>query len=58
MPIQDRMKLHKLKIKAYSDPERRSAIQPDGTFEALFNPASLSQKYEIQYGNQQGIGAF
>ena len=57
MPIQDRMKLNKLTITAYSDKERNIPLQPNGTFEALFNPASLSQKYEIEYAKQQAVGS-
>jgi LysM repeat protein len=49
------MKLKKLTIKAY-DKKARSGI-PIGTFEAMYNPASFSQKYEIQYGKNQGFNS-
>jgi hypothetical protein len=46
-------KLEKLKIHAYRSlfRRRRDLI---GTFEAMFNPASLKQKYAIVYGRGQG----
>jgi len=56
MPLLDRMKLKKLKITAYSD-GRRSVADEKGTFEAMFNPTSFSQKYEILYSKNQGINS-
>lgn len=56
MPLLDRIKLKKLTIKAY---KKRARSDGDliGTFEAMFNPASFSQKYEIQYGKNQGLNS-
>jgi LysM repeat protein len=48
-------KLEKLKIEAYST-SRRSLGDRRGTFEAMFNPASFSQKYEIAYAKDAGLG--
>ncbi|WP_437949013.1 hypothetical protein WME98_51765 [Sorangium sp. So ce296] len=48
-------KLEKLKIKAFKDVGRR---QPIGApFEAMFNPASFSQRYAIAWGAKQGVGS-
>jgi nucleoid-associated protein YgaU len=49
------MKLKKLTIKAY-EKEARSGT-PIGAFEAMFNPESFSQKYEIRYSSKQGINS-
>ncbi len=49
-------KLEKLKIKAYKARTRSTADQV-GTFEAMFNPESFKQKYEILYGKHQGFNA-
>ncbi len=46
-------KLKKLTVKAYSS-SRRSGM-PLGTFEAMYNPESFSQTYEISYGKNQGF---
>ncbi|KAA3613654.1 MAG: hypothetical protein DWQ05_15340 [Calditrichaeota bacterium] len=46
-------KLAKLKIKAYSDDGR---AVPVGEFEAMFNPTTLSKKYEIKYGTAKSLG--
>jgi len=48
-------KLKKLTIKAYSSNDRSDP--PLGTFEAMYNPASFSQKYEISYGKNQGFNS-
>ena len=48
----NRNKLEKLKIAAYADIERSHHV---GDFEAMFNPASFSQKYQAVYSNKQGI---
>jgi hypothetical protein len=50
------VKLEKLKIKAYRSRER-SEGDLVGTFEAMFNPETFSQKYEIQYGRGQGLNS-
>lgn len=47
-----RNKLEKLKIAAYTDIERTHHV---GDFEAMFNPANFSQKYQAVYSNKQGI---
>lgn len=55
MPLDNPFKLEKLKIHAY----RQRARQPghlERTFEAMFNPASLSRQYQISYGSRQGAG--
>src|SRR6185295_2632901 len=49
-------KLKKLTIKAYKARSRSPAYYID-TFEAMFNPASFSQKYEIEYGKNQGLNS-
>jgi hypothetical protein len=46
------MKLQKLTIKAYSTIERSGVPR---IFEAMFNPTSFSQKYEIAYSKPQAI---
>ena len=51
----DIFKLEKLKILAYDNRERSG--MPIGTFEAMFNPESFSQKFEIQYGRGQGMNS-
>lgn len=55
MSLLSKMKLKKLTIKAYAK-KSRSGI-PIGTFEAMFNPDSFSQKYEIEYGKNQGFNS-
>ena len=52
MPLLNQ-KLKKLTIKAYTSNARSGA--PIGTFEAMYNPSSFSQKYEITYGKKQGF---
>lgn len=47
-------KLEKLKITAFKDREHQSKID---TFEAMFNPESFTQKYEIAYFEAQGINS-
>lgn len=47
-------KLEKLKIKAFKDVERRQPFE--APFEAMFNPASLSQSYAISWESKQGVG--
>jgi LysM repeat protein len=47
-------KMAKLKIKAFKDVERKNPI---GTFEAMYNPTSISQKYEIAYGKRQALNS-
>ncbi len=54
MAIGSPFKLDKLKIEAYQDVERTQSV---GNFEAMFNPESLKQSYEIVYGRGQGIGS-
>jgi nucleoid-associated protein YgaU len=55
MSLLSKMKLKKLTIKAYSK-KARSGL-PIGTFEAMFNPDTFSQKYEIEYGKNQGFNS-
>ncbi len=55
MGLFSKMKLKKLTIKAYAK-KARSGI-PIGTFEAMYNPESFSQKYEIEYGKNQGFNS-
>ncbi len=47
-------KLAKLKIKAYKDRDRKSSV---GEFEAMYNPTSISQNYEIAYGKAQAMAS-
>ena len=48
-------KLEKLKIHAFDNVNRSGT--PIGTFTAMFNPESFSQKFEIQYGRGQGMNS-
>lgn len=50
----DPFKLEKLKITAYSDVSRSKKDEID-SFEAMFNPESYKQKYEIQYSSSVGV---
>ena len=56
MALKNPFKLEKLKVKAYSS-RHRSEADLIGTFEAMFNPESFSQKYEIIYGKNQGFNS-
>jgi LysM repeat protein len=56
MGLLDHMKLQKLTIKAYKK-RSRSILDWVGTFEAMFNPETFSQKYEIEYGKNQGLNS-
>ncbi|HEX8113619.1 MAG TPA: hypothetical protein VF516_38070 [Kofleriaceae bacterium] len=51
----DLFKLEKLKIAAFDDVARGK--RPVLEFEAMFNPASYSQTYAIQWARQQGINS-
>jgi LysM repeat protein len=50
MALKNLFKLEKLKIEAYKNRKRTDSL---GTFEAMFNPSSFRQKYEILYGKKQ-----
>ncbi|MFB3131204.1 MAG: hypothetical protein ACE10K_01645, partial [Rhodothermales bacterium] len=52
MGLSNFFKLEKLKVIAYKDRKRSSKV---GTFEAMYNPDSFSQKYAIKYEATQGI---
>jgi hypothetical protein len=52
--LKNLFKLEKLKINAYKDAER---TQSAGAFEAMYNPTSFAQKYEIVYGKNQGMNS-
>lgn len=54
MPSPGQGKLAKLTITAYKDLDRKTEA---GTFEAMYNPSSLSQKYEIAYGKKQALAS-
>lgn len=56
MPLLERMKLQRLKIKAYRA-RSRLAGELIGTFEAMFNPETFSQTYVIEYGKNQGLNS-
>jgi hypothetical protein len=56
MQLQNLFKLEKLKIKAYKRINRELSDLID-TFEAMFNPESFTQKFEILYGKAQPIGS-
>ncbi|MCP4993485.1 MAG: hypothetical protein GY934_06830, partial [Gammaproteobacteria bacterium] len=56
MPQHRLFKLEKLKIKAYSG-NRRLESELVGLFEAMFNPESFKQRYEILYGRGQGLSS-
>lgn len=47
-------KLEKLKVEAYSDVGRSSSV---GEFEAMFNPESFKESYEVVYDRGQGVGS-
>jgi nucleoid-associated protein YgaU len=51
------MKLKKLTVKAYSSQSRSSTTLIQPVFEAMFNPETFSQKYEIEYGKNQGMNS-
>ena len=53
MAFPDLFKLEKLKIEAFSD-SARGAATLIGTFEAMFNPSTLSQSYGNEYNSTQG----
>lgn len=55
MPLPNQ-KLKKLSIKAYTT-SARSSSNLVGTFEAMYNPTTFSQKYEITYGKNQGYNS-
>lgn len=46
MAFPDLFKLHKLKIEAYADRDRRDKR---GEFEAMFNPTTLTQTFGVEY---------
>ena len=50
-----KFKLEKLKISAYADPDRTGVSA--FTFEAMFNPESISQSLAVQYANPVGMGS-
>lgn len=54
--IRNSFKLEKLRISAYKDRKRRP-IDYIGTFTAMFNPESFQQKFEVEYGKDQGINS-
>jgi hypothetical protein len=55
MPVLDSMSLKKLTIKVYTKKARTGL--PIGKFEAMFNPASFTEKYKIVYGTNQGLNS-
>lgn len=60
MALDNLLKLQKLKILAFQDPERTkeaNASPLKNVFEAMFNPESVKQKHEVIYGKNQSIGA-
>jgi len=48
-------KLEKLKISAYANADRTGKAA--FTFDAMFNPESISQSFSVQYANPTGMGA-
>ena len=50
-----KFKLEKLKISAYANPDRTGVAA--FTFEAMFNPESISQSLAVQYANPVGMGS-
>lgn len=56
MGLANLFKLEMLRIVAYKDRKRGIADKID-TFEAMFNPETITQKYEIKYAKQQAIGS-
>lgn len=51
-----KIKLEKLKIKAFRTPEERDAVKDHvETFEVMFNPESYSLEYENVYDESQGL---
>lgn len=57
MALKNPFKLEKLKIIAYKDPGRSTTDVVGKPFEAMFNPESFNQKYEILYSNQQSTNS-
>ena len=49
------MKLKKLTVKAYEKPERSG--KHINEWEAMFNPSSFSQKYEVEYAKKQALNS-
>ena len=47
MGFPDLFKLEKLKIEAFSDPDRQQPV-PDGTLEAMFNPTTIVQRFAVR----------
>jgi nucleoid-associated protein YgaU len=56
MGLGNLFKLEMLKIVAYKD-RNRGAGDSVGEFEAMFNPETITQKYEIKYAKPQAIGS-
>lgn len=56
MGLGNLFKLEMLKIVAYKDRKRGAGDKID-TFEAMFNPETITQKYEIKYAKPQAIGS-
>lgn len=56
MSLLDSFKLEKLKILAFTNPERTDRAE-NPEFEAMFNPESFKQRYGIRYGPARGAGA-
>jgi nucleoid-associated protein YgaU len=54
MAFPDLFKLEKLKIEAFSA-RTRSAADSLGTFEAMFNPTTVSQRYANRFATTRGI---
>src|SRR4030095_16196248 len=53
MAFPDLFKLEKLKIEAFSTRERTAATSI-GTFEAMFNPTTIGQRYANRYSGKGG----
>lgn len=56
MGLANLFKLEMLTIVAYKD-RRRGPADKIASFDAMFNPETITQKYEIRYGKQQAIGS-
>ncbi|MBL8473308.1 MAG: LysM peptidoglycan-binding domain-containing protein [Rhodocyclaceae bacterium] len=56
MALGNLFKLEMLKIVAYKDRKRGLGDMVD-SFEAMFNPETIAQKYEVKYAKAQSIGS-
>jgi nucleoid-associated protein YgaU len=56
MAFPDIFKLEKLRIYAFSDYQRQTPAQPVDSFDAMFNPETLSREFGFTYRAAQTVG--